>query len=287
MILDVDNKVYHSADLEVSPQSGQVIIRGEVIRLGLINMQVLVILMEQPGQVISRAEIFDGVWKNQTVSDDVLTRCISELRNQLGKVSREHVLIETLPKRGYRWVPDVSQNPDEKNSGLNRREKSGGRDWKRALIMATSSLVLLLLLSIGILWWIEYSFKNEWVKVALIPVHSDQAEQVPMAADLDDLLQKQLLATDQVRFFSRNAMGDSARSDLLQFSRIYSARWIIEGRIREKGDVFHVSLSLVDARTALVVHTLSQDLKYRPIELKHFCSKFLDEISGLLNTDAH
>ncbi|MBY0573308.1 MAG: winged helix-turn-helix domain-containing protein, partial [Undibacterium sp.] len=93
--------------LRVFPSSGQVQRQLEDIRLGPINMQVLVVLLNQQGQVVSRNQLFEQVWKNQIVSDDTLTRCISDLRALLGHHQTHAPLIQTLPKRGYRWLPEV------------------------------------------------------------------------------------------------------------------------------------------------------------------------------------
>src|SRR5690606_16906441 len=59
-------------------------------------------------EVITRAELFDAVWPNQTVSDDVLTRAVSVIRSQLTKLDPTTKFIETLPKRGYRWIEPVN-----------------------------------------------------------------------------------------------------------------------------------------------------------------------------------
>jgi TolB-like protein len=61
-------------------------------------------------------------------------------------------------------------------------------------------------------------------------------------------------------------------------SRDMSAEWIIEGKLREKQGETRVSLSLVDARTALVIYTLAQDLDNQPIQLENLCSLCIDEV---------
>lgn len=55
------NGVFRSGDLTVYPQSGQVEIQGQVIKLVLVNMQVLVTLLEHDGEVVSRSDFFDRV----------------------------------------------------------------------------------------------------------------------------------------------------------------------------------------------------------------------------------
>ncbi len=98
---------YQTAGWRVYPNSGQVQRGNEALRLGPIPMQVLVVLLGKQGQVVTRNELFDQVWKNQVVSDDALTRCISDLRAMLGHHSTDSPLIQTLPKRGYCWLPAV------------------------------------------------------------------------------------------------------------------------------------------------------------------------------------
>lgn len=104
---------YSSADLIVCPKQGRVNIGGQVVRLGPVNMRVLVVLLENQSQVVSRSMLLDSVWKNQIISDDTLTRCISDIRVQLGKFSKQDKLIETIPKCGYRWIPKVNQTIDD------------------------------------------------------------------------------------------------------------------------------------------------------------------------------
>jgi len=279
---DPDNLIFYSEDLEIHPQSGKVIIKGELLRLGLINMQVLMVLLEFDGKVASRADFLDRVWKNQTVSDDVLTRCISELRTTLGKHSACPLLIETLPKRGYRWVPDISnQVADEVTAPVAQNTQLQSR-WRRISLMFSGGLMLLFLLAVGVLWAIEQSFRTEVVKVALIPIHASQPALVPIAADLDDALRTQLLETENLRFIARSAIANNSQQDFFQLSQEFHAKWIIEGNIREKNHQYHVSLSLVDARTALVVLSLSRDIKNEPTELEMLCASFLSEVSQLL-----
>jgi DNA-binding winged helix-turn-helix (wHTH) protein/TolB-like protein len=276
------NKVFRSGDLTVYPQLGQVEIQGQIIRLALVNMQVLVTLLEHAGEVVSRADFFDRVWKNQTVSDDTLTRCISELRTQLGKHSSHSSLIETLPKRGYRWIPVVSSVSAEELTADSQRERSLPGVWKKIISTVSAGLALLLLFTMGVLWLIDSSLRSELIRVTLVPVYASQPGQALIAADLDDILKDQLLATDHLRFFAPSAVRNGSQKSFPYLSREFGAQWIIEGDIRQKQDKFRVSLSLVDAKTALVVYSLTQSLDNDPAQLEQMCSAFIAEISQAL-----
>lgn len=280
-----ENSVLQSGDLTIRPQTGQVEIQGQLVRLGLVNMQVLLTLLEHAGEVVSRSDLFDRVWKNQTVSDDTLTRCISELRALLGKHSRQTHLIETLPKRGYRWLLPVDEKSTEvANLPALAKEVLDGR-WKRVSAMALFGLSSLLLFTMLILWLVDLSLKPELVRIALIPVYASQPAQQVMAADIDDMLGEQLLATENLRFFARSSVRNDQRNAFPYLSRDMSADWIIEGKLREKQGKTRVSLSLVDARTALVIYTLTQDLDNKPIQLENLCSLFIDEVLAIVHLD--
>ena len=74
-------------------------------------MEVFVDLARHAGQVVSREALMVRLWPRAVVTDDVLTRCIYELRRQLalaGGDEHSKDLIETMPKRGYRLIGEVT-----------------------------------------------------------------------------------------------------------------------------------------------------------------------------------
>ena len=70
-------------------------------------MDVLRCLAANAGEVVTREELFSIVWEGTIVSDDVLTRSISELRKVFGDDPRRSEVIETIPKTGYRLIAPV------------------------------------------------------------------------------------------------------------------------------------------------------------------------------------
>ena len=77
-------------------------------------MQVLLCLAEQPGQVIPKQRLIQRVWPDTFVSDDVLTRSISELRRAFGDDAREPRFIQTIPRGGYRLIARVFSTDAER-----------------------------------------------------------------------------------------------------------------------------------------------------------------------------
>jgi DNA-binding winged helix-turn-helix (wHTH) protein len=73
-------------------------------------MNLLVFLSNTGGRVVSKEELIDAVWDGRFIADTTLTRAVADLRRALGDDQRSPQYIETIPKRGYRFVAAVSAN---------------------------------------------------------------------------------------------------------------------------------------------------------------------------------
>ena len=95
---------------EVSLQSGEVRKSGLRIKVQQQPMKLLEILLERPGEVVSREELRGRVWTNESFGDfdQALNIAIAKLRSALDDSAENPRFIETLPKRGYRFIADVS-----------------------------------------------------------------------------------------------------------------------------------------------------------------------------------
>ena len=74
-------------------------------------MDVLILMVEHAGQVVSREEFIQSVWNGTFVTDEVLSRCVYRLRQALGDDSRKPRFIETVSKKGYRLIAAVCESP--------------------------------------------------------------------------------------------------------------------------------------------------------------------------------
>lgn len=102
----------------IDPREGTVAGPGGEVRLEPKVMQVLIVLARYSEHVVSRAELLDAVWPNAVVTEDTLSRCIYQLREQLRSVAgnspdEKFNAIETLPKRGYRLRATIERTPTE------------------------------------------------------------------------------------------------------------------------------------------------------------------------------
>ena len=68
--------------------------------------------MERPQTLVTKDEIFDYVWPNLTLSEAVLTTAVKELRQALGDSARQPVFVETVHRRGYRFLLPVGEEEE-------------------------------------------------------------------------------------------------------------------------------------------------------------------------------
>jgi DNA-binding winged helix-turn-helix (wHTH) protein len=95
-------------DWLIQPQINTVERDGKTWHLEPKVMQVLVHLASHPNEVLSKERLIDAIWRDTFVGDDVLIRCISEIRYVFGDDARSSHVIQTIPKGGYRLIATVT-----------------------------------------------------------------------------------------------------------------------------------------------------------------------------------
>jgi DNA-binding winged helix-turn-helix (wHTH) protein/TolB-like protein len=134
----------------ICPQLNTVQKDGRTIRLEHKFMQVLVCLADRPGEVVSKEELMRAVWADTFVTDDVLTRAVSELRRILKDDAKQPHVIETVAKSGYRLIAPVQLSQDGSlTPGLKIRARSSARGQRKALA-ATAVTLLAIALTVAV-----------------------------------------------------------------------------------------------------------------------------------------
>ena len=240
---------------------------GETQRLSPINLKLLAHLVGHQGEVISRAELFDAIWPNQIVSDDVLTRAVSDVRTQLAKLDASTKFIETLPKRGYRWMVDISRVSEQTLvvpsaphtlSILDEEElpplvsNRMSRQFANALFYIAAAF----LLAGGFLWLIGQSMTNQ-INIAVLPTGYDRPQISAVAKIVDENLLRVLRKNPHIKLVSKSAIDSRPQNPFPYFFSEFGAKWVIESRVSDLEGINRVELSVVDARTGLELRNAS------------------------------
>src|SRR5688572_23478470 len=105
-MFDSASRTVHFAEFEADVRTGELRKNGSRIRLERQPFQILVLLLERPGDLVTREELKHRLWGDDTFVD--FERCINEavkrLRDALGDSAEAPRFIETLRGRGYRFT---------------------------------------------------------------------------------------------------------------------------------------------------------------------------------------
>jgi DNA-binding winged helix-turn-helix (wHTH) protein/tetratricopeptide (TPR) repeat protein len=107
------NQIYEFGDFRVHPAEQLLLYKGQPVALTPKVFETLVILLESDGRLIDKNDFIDKLWPGVFVEDVALAQNISHLRKALDDGTNGAPIIQTVPKRGYRFVPAVRRITDE------------------------------------------------------------------------------------------------------------------------------------------------------------------------------
>jgi len=264
---------------EVSLHSGEVRKSGLRIRIQQQPMKLLEILLERPGEVVTREELRSRVWADESFGDfdQAVNIAIAKLRSALGDSAENPRFIETLPKRGYRFIADVSvvdadARPKVLESvagdlpGLERKTEPELKVQdarlavapKRQLWSALRVIVALaLVLSLPILFVLRFRSRGRAPtsirSLAVLPLEnlSADASQNYFTDGMTDELITDLAQISALRVISRTSVMvyKGARKPLPLIARELNVDAVVEGTVLRFGDQVRITAQLIEAST--------------------------------------
>ena len=102
-------ELYTFSGFSLDVSSGLLTHSGAVVRLAPRVYQVLAYLVTNRERIVSKDEIFSAVWQDTFVEDNALSYTISQLRKTLAAYEPDTVFVETVPRRGFRFVAEVKE----------------------------------------------------------------------------------------------------------------------------------------------------------------------------------
>jgi DNA-binding winged helix-turn-helix (wHTH) protein/TolB-like protein/Tfp pilus assembly protein PilF len=219
----------------------------EVVRIEPKAMDLLMLLAERPGAVVSREELFSGVWPGLVVGDEALTQSVAKLRRALRDDPRSPAYIETLSKRGYRLVASVRADTAE-----DAREFRPAPRTRAALLAGPALLVAAALLAV--LWPRDGEPPSS--KATGLPAH-DAAITVTvipfesLGPGREDRYLARGIAEDLVSDLARLSSLRLIRSaeDAQPADAARNARYVVSGSVQRGEAALRIHVRLVDART--------------------------------------
>jgi len=121
MMAATGSGTYRFGPFEVDADLGELRNEGRRIPLQQQPLQVLLILLQAPGELVTRERLRRAVWPENTFVefDDGLNTAVKKIRGALGDCANSPKYVETIPKRGYRFIAPVNAGtPQAENHGI-------------------------------------------------------------------------------------------------------------------------------------------------------------------------
>src|SRR3982751_813532 len=111
-----EKQVYEFDGFRVDPVRRRLLKGGEQVSLTPKAFSILVVLLENRGEVVEKEELIRRIWPDTFVTEANLTQNVSSLRKALGERANDHRYVVTVPGRGYSFVAEVVEIPRESTS---------------------------------------------------------------------------------------------------------------------------------------------------------------------------
>ncbi len=109
----MNKKTYEFGEFRLDLDGKRLFRHGQTISLQPKVFDLLAFFVEKRGELVSREQLMEAVWKDTFVEESNLRFCIHALRKALGKNADGGDFVETIPKRGYRFTAEVSETSAE------------------------------------------------------------------------------------------------------------------------------------------------------------------------------
>jgi Tol biopolymer transport system component/DNA-binding winged helix-turn-helix (wHTH) protein len=171
---------------EADVQTGELRKEGVKLKFSGQPFQVLAILLERPGDVVTREELQKRLWPDTFVDfEHNLNTAVNKIREVLGDSAESPVYVETLPRRGYRFIAPVETELPLLNKELTQHPIEPSTRWRRPFGLRVAILGSAAILAIGLVIWLSFFRPAGTPKVVrFIPItHDGQGKEGPIRSD--------------------------------------------------------------------------------------------------------
>ena len=263
MALETRNsRVVRFATFQVDLRSGELSKQGVKIKLQEQPFRVLTVLLQRPGELVTREELRNQNWPPDTFVDfeNGLNTAINKLRDALGDSADNPRFIETLPRRGYRFIAPVIGDHQEKSPAPEEESKVGdeqpgkNRRRNRWLLPAAVAVLAIVTLAYAALRRGGSGAAHSKINsVAVLPLKnlSGDPTQEYLADGMTEELIGRLAGIHDLRVVSRTSVTrfKDTRLSVPEIARTLNVDAIVEGSVIREGSRIRVHAQLIRAAT--------------------------------------
>lgn len=263
------NRSYSFGEYTLDLRRGTLLKAGADVRLRPKSFEVLRLLVERHGELVSKEDLLSAVWRHAVVTDGAVGQCLIDVRRAIGDESQH--IIRTVPRRGYIFDQPVVESSEDivraqgDSIRLSASPQAQGRKFPKHGVLVPALLAALILPAIGwTIWWSVSKREADVVappqqsiatappnSIAILPFIDLSPEQDQqyfsdgISEEILNLLAQspglQVIArTSSFSFKGRNA-------DIAEIAAKLNVAHVLEGSVRKSGSRVRITAQLVDA----------------------------------------
>ncbi|HSD46564.1 MAG TPA: winged helix-turn-helix domain-containing protein [Pyrinomonadaceae bacterium] len=254
-----DNRSYEFGRFRLNAAERVLLREGELVSLTPKVFDILLTLVENSGHVVLKDDLMKRVWPDTFVEEGNLTQNISLLRKALGETPGGVQFIETVPRRGYRFVAETS----ETGNGVVPRVSgeypaleappavvaTPSKSRRTPAFVLAAGLVIVSI--IGVMYFTSKAGNTSSIQsIAVLPFVDESSD--PDAEYINDKIAESLINSlsklPQLRVVPRSVVAGykGKEMDPRKIGEELNVRAIVTGRLRRHGDVITIQADLID-----------------------------------------
>lgn len=238
---------------ELDLRSGELRKSGIRIKLQDQPFRLLAVLLERPGELVTRTELKDRIWPDVEFGDfdHSVNLAVNKLRTALGDSADTPRFVETLHRRGYRFLAPVELVPIGNRAALPPIPKNGaalpsGRQRRSKPLLVAAAILVVVATSFSI-WklWPRPAIES----VAVLPFTADDPSLQYLGDGIAETLTDNLSQVPKLHVLSRNSAFQvrAAQLSTRDLAQRLGVRALVTGTVKRREDgALHVSVELLD-----------------------------------------
>ncbi len=256
------------ASFEVDLRAGEVRKNGSLVKVQELPFRALVLLLEHPGQLVTREELRQRLWPADVFVDfeHGINSAINRLRDCLGDSADNPRFVQTIGRRGYRWIAPITrireavltEGPSPPANLPGKAIETYAIDahkfaaTRKVALLAGIGLLILLGAGAFLRWRESRNADDQIHSIAVLPVQnlSGDPEQEYLSDGITDELITDLAKLTSLRVISRASVMHlkHTQKSLPEIARELNVDAIVEGTVQSSSGRLHVSAQLIQAR---------------------------------------
>jgi TolB-like protein/DNA-binding winged helix-turn-helix (wHTH) protein/Tfp pilus assembly protein PilF len=241
---------------EVDPASGQVRKRGLRLKLSDKAFELLLALLERPGEVVSRDTLRQRLWPGDVFVefDNNLNNTMSRLREALNDSAEAPRFIETIPRRGYRFIAPLEAAPPPPAPPTIHGEAPTVA-WARAPLLRIAFVMMLAVSAFAVVGLTRYAPRTDTrpllESLVVLPFVADHNQDDYLAFGVTEALVTELSRIAELKVISQTSASQYQRVSkaVPQIARELGVAGVVEGSVVREGETLRIAVQLIDAAT--------------------------------------